>query len=174
MITIISATNRKESNTLKVAREYSRLLSEKNMQHHLFSFENIPAGIVNSDIYDEDDHAFNSLQEKYFFASEKLIFILPEYNGSIPGILKTLIDVSDVKKSFHGKKALLVGIATGRAGNLRGMDHLTNILNHLRMTVHWNKLPISKVDLELDESGKFYKPDTLRVIHKQIDEFIAF
>ncbi|MBC8046407.1 MAG: NAD(P)H-dependent oxidoreductase [Fimbriimonadaceae bacterium] len=174
MITIISATNRKDSNTLKIAYEYKRLLDEKNIENKVLSLQNLPKNLFTDMMYDEDCAEFTELQAEYFYPAEKFIFITPEYNGSIPGILKVLLDASDMKKSFFYKKALLVGTATGRAGNLRGLDHLTAILNNMRVNVHWNKLPISKIDLELNESGIFHNEDTLKVISKQLDDFIAF
>ena len=174
MITIVSATNRPDSNTLKIALEYQRLLKEKGHTASLLNLENLPASVMSGLIFDEADAAFDAVQEEYLFPAKKFIFITTEYNGSIPGVLKIMIDVSNIKKAYHGKKAMLVGVATGRAGNLRGMDHLTGVLNHLKMSVYWNKLPISKVSEELDASGQLFKAPTLKAVHHQIEEFITF
>ena len=103
----------------------------------------------------------------------KYIFISPEYNGSIPGVLKCLIDVSDVRRVWKGKKALLTGVSTGRAGNLRGMDHLTGILHFVGTVVHPNKLPISVVDTLFNEN-RISHQETLRAINRQLDEFVEF
>ena len=81
-------------------------------------------------------------------AADKFWFVFPEYNGGIPGMLKLFLDAISVrayKATFHGKKACLTGISTGRAGNLRGLDQLTNILNYLQVIVHPNKVPISSI-----------------------------
>jgi len=174
MITIVSATNRKESNTLKVANEYLRMLQIKKIDAQILNMEDIPASIALAEIYDVPNPEFEEFQEKYLLSADKFIFILPEYNGSMPGILKLMIDVADIKRAFYGKKALLVGVATGRAGNLRGMDHLTGVLNHMKMPVHWNKLPISKVSNEFNAENKFQNAITLKVVEQQIDEFITF
>jgi NAD(P)H-dependent FMN reductase len=72
---------------------------------------------------------------------------------------------------FH-KKALLTGVATGRAGNLRGMDHLADVLNYLKITVHPNKLPISVVNSIVGADGKIMDAGTIRAINQQLDEFI--
>src|SRR5665213_2138440 len=72
-----------------------------------------------------------------------------------------------------GEKALLTGISRGRAGNLRGMDHLTGILHYVRTVVHPNKLPISIVDTLFDQQGMGHE-ETLRMINNQLDEFIEF
>jgi chromate reductase, NAD(P)H dehydrogenase (quinone) len=69
---------------------------------------------------------------------------------------------------------LLTGISSGRAGNLRGMDHLTGSLNFLNVTVHPNKLPISGVDKLLEGSGVISDQPTVSAMENQVDEFIHF
>jgi chromate reductase, NAD(P)H dehydrogenase (quinone) len=113
------------------------------------------------------------LEKKWLLPAEKYIFISPEYNGSIPGVLKCLIDVSDVKKVWKGKKALLTGVSKGRAGNLRGMDHLTGIMHYVGTVVHPNKLPISVVDTLFKEDEMSHQ-ETIREINRQLDEFMHF
>jgi NAD(P)H-dependent FMN reductase len=99
---------------------------------------------------------------------------MPEYNGSFPGILKLMMDNSDIRKVWWYKKAMLVGVADGRAGNLRGLDHMTNILHYLRMHILYNKIPISRINEEIGENGEVLKPTTLQAIETQIDEFLKF
>ena len=102
------------------------------------------------------------------------MFITPEYNGSFPGILKLLFDNSSSHSIWWHKKALLTGISTGRAGNLRGMEHLAGVLNYLKITVYPNLLPISIVNRLMDENGKFTDNSSIDVINKQLDEFISW
>jgi hypothetical protein len=54
------------------------------------------------------------------------------------------------------------------------MEHLTGILHYLKMMVHHNKLPISVVNVLLNLDGSVKDEPTLRTIHQQLDEFIAF
>ena len=84
-----------------------------------------------------------------------------------------MIDNSDIVKVWYHKKALLTGLSTGRAGNLRGMDHLAASLHYLKMNVHHNKLPISVIDKVMDINGRLNE-ETLKVIDEQLDEFIKF
>ena len=165
MYTIISGTNRVNSHTEKVAAEYHKILKEKNLEAFLFSLKNIDLLTKNP--------TFSAIETDLLVPTEKFIFIIPEYNGSYPGVLKAMIDITDVK-TWWWKKALLTGISTGRAGNLRGMDHLSDSLQHLNMFVHPNKLPISIIDKVMDEKGVIYNEFTLQAINKQLDEFIKF
>ncbi len=59
-------------------------------------------------------------------------------------------------------------------GNLRGIEHMTNILHYLKMNVHYNKLPLSKINEELDMDGTFIHERTLAAIAEQVEGFIAY
>lgn len=166
MYTIISGTNRTGSNTIKIARQYQQLLQGKGIDAKLVSLENLDVSTRNQ--------AIKSLEEEILVPTQKFIFISPEYNGSIPGVLKSLFDSSDIQRTWWGKKALLTGVSTGRAGNLRGMEHLTGILHYMKVVVHPNKLPISVVNVLLNTEGNIKDDSTLKVIDQQLNEFIAF
>lgn len=165
MYTIISGTNRIESHTEKVAAEYRRILNEKNIDSTIFSLKNVDVLHRNKD--------FQNIENEILFPSQKFIFIIPEYNGTFPGVLKAMIDTSEIKKAWYGKKALLTGVSTGRAGNLRGMDHLSSCLHYMKMNVHYNKLPISVIDKVIDKNGRLNEA-TLKSIDEQLNEFILF
>ena len=166
MITIIAASNRGDNNTKKVAHEYQRFLGEKNIQCCLLSLDEIR-------IF-ERDAAFIEMEKTYLVPAEKFIIIMPEYHGSYPGILKLMIDNTDVSKVWWHKKVLLTGVSTGRAGNLRGMEHITGSLLHMKMLLHPNRLPISLVDKLMDENSHFSDVATIKVIDNQLQEFINF
>lgn len=166
MITVIAGSNRADNNTKKVAREYNRILIEMGIPNQLLALDEVPVF--------ERNAAFAAMEQHYLLTAEKFIFIVPEYNGSYSGILKLLIDNSDVKPAWANKKALLTGVSTGRAGNLRGLEHLTGSLLHMKMIVHPNRLPISIVNKLLDAQDHIADPATRQVMENQIQEFIRF
>ena len=163
---VISGTNRLNSNTYKIATQYVQLLQGKKVDAELFSLEKLDLS--------HRSPAYLDLENEKLIPSTKYVFICPEYNGSIPGVLKTMIDVSDYKRVWWGKKALLVGVSTGRSGNVRGLEHLTSILNYLKVVVHPNKLPISIVDRLLNGNGTVHDAGTIQAIDGQLTEFIPF
>jgi NAD(P)H-dependent FMN reductase len=166
MYLIISGTNRPASNTIRVARQYQQLLHLKGIEAEFLSLEGLNVLVRNP--------AFSEIEKKLLIPASKYIFISPEYNGSIPGVLKCMFDISESKTTWAGKKALLTGVSSGRAGNLRGMEDLTGILHYLRVVVHPNKLPISVVDSLFNQKDSISDEVTLSVINMQLDEFIAF
>ncbi len=174
MITIICTTNRPQSMTLKMCKIFLGLLQRRGIEGAVFSMEQLPADFLSEDFFGKSTPALKNLVNKYIVPAEKLVFISPEYNGSFPGIFKAFIDAGDVYKYFAEKKAVLIGISSGRAGNLRGLDHLTDIFHHLQMEVLSFKVPVSRVQDEIDEKGHLVKPATLKVLEKQIDLFLKF
>ena len=152
--------------TLRVANLYYSIMSAKTENVHLLSLEDKMVW--------EKGEEMSSLQQQFLIPAEKFVFIMPEYNGSFPGILKTMIDNSDIKNCWWYKKAMLVGVADGRGGNLRGIEHMTNILHYMRMNVMYNKLPLSRINDEMDQEGNLLQPATAKAIETQIDEFIKY
>ena len=173
MITIISGTNRPHSNTLKVATNYMQLMEKQGGKSKLLSLEMVPKDIAFNELFDNRSKAFQQILDEYIIPAQKFVIISPEYNGSFPGILKTFIDAihPDINR---GKKVALVGVSTGRAGNLRGMDHLTGILNYLGFHIMPNKLPISSVLTLLDEKSNIKDLATVKVLEKHIADFLKY
>lgn len=151
---------------MKVASLYYKLLSEKTDNVQLLDLQN-------KHVWERGDEMLQ-IEKDMLIPAEKFVLVMPEYNGSFPGILKLMMDNSDIRKVWWYKKAMLVGVADGRAGNLRGLDHMTNILHYMRMHILYNKIPISRINEEIDENGNVLKPATLKVIEQQIDEFLKF
>jgi chromate reductase, NAD(P)H dehydrogenase (quinone) len=166
MITIISGTNRKDSTTLKLASYYYKLMAEKSVSVSLLSLEEFNAG--------ERNERFIKMEQELLIPAEKFVFIMPEYNGSFPGILKLLLDNSNIGPCWWYKKAALIGLAEGRGGNLRGMEHMTNILHYLKMNVHYQKLAFSKIRDHFDSSGNLDHTPTHLALTQQIGEFIKY
>lgn len=174
MLTIFHGTARPDSNSRKIADHYSGVLGKRDIAHQFFTLESVHDPVFNKTYQHPKYPQQASIEDNILAPASKYIFIIPEYNGSFPGMFKAFIDASDVKKCFNYKKACLTGVADGRAGNLRGMEHLTNIFNHMKMDVLHMKIPISQVDKHLDEQGRLTDPEIIRLIDLQIDLFLKF
>ncbi len=158
MITVISATNRTESNTLKIAKEVAKMLKNiTDKEIKLLDLAKINFDKLNTPSYQSTSTYANNIRKEYLIPAQKIIFIIPEYNGSFSGILKYFIDLIstvDYKKTFSNKTAVLIGVAQGRAGNLRGLTQFAAILMHMDVTVIPKSLPLSLIDKKYDEEGK--------------------
>lgn len=173
MITIIAGTNRPGSNTLKLAKYYEQQLLEKGCASQILSLEKLPATLISSDLYGKRSPEFQEIQN-IISQSQKFLFVIPEYNGSFPGVLKTFIDACTFPESFYGKKAALVGLSSGKYGNVRGLEHFTGICHYIHLEVMPLRIHISGIGAELDENGNLWQEDTLKFTDQQIDKFIKF
>ncbi|HZY39163.1 MAG TPA: NADPH-dependent FMN reductase [Mucilaginibacter sp.] len=173
MVTIISGTNRPGSWTLKLAKYYQKRLHEKGMDAGLFSLDQLPPNLIQNDLYGKRSPEFGPVQEMVT-NTQKFLFIIPEYNGSFPGVLKAFVDACSFPDSFYEKKAALTGLSSGKYGNVRGVDHFTGVCHYLHLHVMPLKIHIPNIKLEIDQNGDLFNEDTLAFTEEQMDKFIVF
>ena len=136
MITIISGTNRKNSISKQVALQYQEILTDHGVDSTIIDLEKLPADFISSALYENQgtNIDFNPIRE-HMKEAQKFVFIVPEYNGSFPGILKTFLDALEFPGTLKGKKCAMVGLSSGVQGGVMAMSHLTDIFNYLGMHV---------------------------------------
>jgi chromate reductase len=173
MYTIISGTNRPDSNSIKVARFYAELLKNQQVETRVFSLTDVPVDFAFNEMYGSRSAEFEAIIEEYINASEKLVFIVPEYNGGFPGVLKTFIDAVS-PNHFKNKKIALIGLSAGRAGSIMGMDALTTVFHYLSAEVLSNKPKLSGIEQILDDSGTINDEECIAALKLQVEKFIRF
>ena len=174
MITIISGTNRLNSNSIFVAEYYQSLLKKKGAECQILDLRKLPENFLFTALYEnaDKDPAFNKLKAM-INRSEKFVFIVPEYNGSFPGVLKAFIDGLDFPESFENKKCALVGISLGVLAGALALSHLTDILNYLGMHVLALKPRLPRIE-SLIENGKLNDKFLAELLDVQAGAFIKF
>lgn len=130
-IAILSATHRPESYTRRVALYVAREIESMGGSYHLIDFQTLPRDFLYSDLFGERSASFAALIDT-LMRCETWIWVVPEYNGSFPGVVKVFIDALP-REIFRGRRAGLIGVSDGRFGNLRGLEHLTGILHYCGM-----------------------------------------
>lgn len=174
MITVLSCTNRQHNLTQILAEFYYKSLISSGANAKLLDFRNIPERMMfDNPVFNGNGVEMQQIADEFIIHSEKIVFIIPEYNGSYPGILKVFIDGMK-PEWFKNKKAAIVGMSTGRAGNLRGMDHLTDILMYLGMHVMNNRLPVSRFHTLLDEKKQIIDAYTVTALNNHAHQLVNF
>jgi NAD(P)H-dependent FMN reductase len=172
-INVLVGTNRENSFTSSVARYYHQTLQDIGIQSNLIEINDVPFHAIDEFLYKKGPNPFREYAHELFIHSPKLVIVSPEYNGSYPGILKLLLDACE-PPIFKGKKIALIGVASGRAGNLRGMDQLALVLNYLKMEVYSQKIPISGIYNLVDENRNLVDNNTQNVLKNHAQEFLNF
>ena len=174
MIAIISGTNRPRSTTRRVADFYAERLRAHNAAYTLVDLQELPADFTSTALYGEAGRnaAFNLLADRAD-AADKLVFIVPEYNYSFPGVLKAFIDGLPYPGGIRGKKAALVGLGAGAQGGAIALSHLTDVLNYLGTVVLPQKPRLAHIDQNFREDA-FIKPLYEQLLNDQIVALLAF
>lgn len=174
MITIISATNRTNSSSIQIADYYRQLLQKKGVEAEILDLTQLPENFIFSALYDNcgNNPEFNKLAESVG-KSEKFVFIVPEYNGSFPGVLKAFIDGLSYPNSFKDKKGALVGISAGVMAGALALSHLTDVLNYLGMHVLATKPRLPKIQ-HIYKEGKISDTFLESLLDSQAEAFIRF
>ena len=174
MITIISSTNRKNSVSRQVALQYQQILYERNVESDIVDLEHLPADFIATALYENQgaNVDFNPIRDSMKEA-QKYVFIVPEYNGSFPGILKTFLDALDFPGTLKGKKCALVGLSSGVQGGVMAMSHLTDIFNYLGMHVLALKPKLIRINEKMKD-GKIVDESYVKMLKNQAVALIEF
>jgi len=131
-IAVIVGSLRRDSINRKFADALVRLAPTE------FSFTQLEIGDL--PLYDQDDEATPTEAVKRLKAGIKtahgVLFVTPEYNRSIPGVLKNAIDHASRpygQSAWAGKPAGVLGVSPGAIGTAMAQQHLRNILAYLDM-----------------------------------------
>ncbi len=107
-----------------------------------------------------------------------IIFITPEYNRSIPGVLKNALDVASRPyghSAWDGKPALVISSSISNQSGFGANHHLRQILAYLNMpTLAQPEAYIANVQEIFDEDGTLKKEDSGKFLKQVLDAYLAF
>jgi len=133
-IAVLVGSLRKDSFNRRLARAVEKLMPDG------FAFEHLRIGEL--PLYNQDFDADYPPEARRFKqdveAADALLFVTPEYNRSIPGVLKNALDIGSRPwgtNSFAGKPAAVVGASIGATGTAMAQQHLRNVLTYLDTTL---------------------------------------
>ncbi len=168
----ISGSLRKSSYNTAALRAAQELLPQGVT---LETFDLSPIPLYNEDIQPFPD-SVQRLGER-IAQSDALLIATPEYNHSIPGVLKNALDwVSRLpNQPGEGKPAALFGVSVGRFGTLRAQLHLREVCVALGMLVLPKpELYISQAEGKFDAQGRLVDASTRERVRALLEALIAW
>ena len=172
IVTIVGSL-RKESFSLKVANAVAKL-APASLKLDVTTLEGI--SFFNQDLEAAPPADWLAFREK-LQKSNGVLFVTPEYNRSIPGVLKNAIDVASRpygKSSFLGKPIGIIGSAPGQLGAVSAAKHLQNILPGIAGPILGTEAFLNGVGDAFDDKGELIKEALQKVLQQYIDAFAAF
>ena len=142
-----------------------------------FSFEFIEIG--NLPLYNQDyDADFPEVARRFkqsIEAVDGLLFVTPEYNRSIPGVLKNALDWGSRPwgtNSWARKPGAMLGTSPGATGTALAQQHLCNVLAYLDVaTLAQPEMFIRHDPARIDDQGRIVDEDTRKFLHHFVDRF---
>ncbi len=148
-------------------------LLPQDTEMEIFDLEGIP--LFNQDTENEMVEKVKSFKTK-IEAADAILIATPEYNFSIPGVLKNALDWGSRpsgKNSFDGKPLAIMGASPGTIGTARVQYHLRQVCVSLNMyPLNKPELLVSAVEDKLDASGKLSDEKTLQRIEKMLQSLV--
>ena len=173
-IVVIVGSIRKESFTLKIANTLAKL-APASLKLDVTTLQGI--SFFNQDLEATPPADWVAFREK-LQKSNGVLFVTPEYNRSIPGVLKNAIDVGSRpygKSSFLGKPTGIVSNSPGPLGGVNAAKHLQNILPGISGPIMGQpETYLNAVGDAFDERGQCSKETLQKVLQQYIDAYAAF
>ena len=172
-IAVIVGSLRRESLNRKLANAIAKLAPAEFIFTHL-SLADLP-------LYNQDDDANQAESVKHFKsalnASHGLLFVTPEYNRSIPGVLKNAIDHASRpygQSAWLAKPAGVLGVSPGAAGTAMAQQHLRNILAYLDVpTLGQPEAFVQAKEGLFDEAGNI-GATSIKFMQAWMDRYVAW
>ena len=170
-IAVIVGSLRRQSINKKLALAASGMFSDR-FDLHRVEIDELP--LYNQD-FDHDYPAAGVRFKQQVEAADALLFVTPEYNRSIPGVLKNAIDVGSRpsgSNSFAGKPAAVIGTSPGARGTALAQQHLRNVLVGLDVLA----MPQPEVTVQfqedlIDAEGHIENERTLKFLQRFVDAY---
>ncbi len=173
MITMIIGTNRPGSNTAKIAVHIREIYASLKVPLHILDLAQLPPEIFSPSSYAEKPKSFQPFAEAVLKASG-LVMVTPEYNGSIPGVLKYFIDMLKFPESFERRPVCFVGVAAGVWGALRPVEQLQSIFGYRNACIYPERVFLPQINSLLDAKGRLTNPELLDRLKAQAEGFVVF
>jgi chromate reductase, NAD(P)H dehydrogenase (quinone) len=173
-ILVIVGSLRKQSHTLKIANALARL-APPALKLDVVTLQGI--SFFNQDLEGTPPADWLAFRER-IQKSAGVLFVTPEYNRSIPGVLKNAIDVASRpsgKSSFLDKPTGIISNSPGPLGGIAAAKHLQNILPGISGPIMGRpETYLNGIGDAFDESGQLTKESLQKVLQQYLDAFAAF
>jgi chromate reductase, NAD(P)H dehydrogenase (quinone) len=173
MIVLIVGTNRPGSNTRKVVAQFEDFYASLKVPLHVLDLAQLPPEIFSPTSYAEKPKSFQPFADAVL-QSTGLHVVTPEYNGSLPGVLKYFIDMLKFPESFEHRPVCFTGLAAGMWGALRPVEQLQAIFGYRNAHIYPVRVFLPQINSLLDASGKIKDTELVVRMKAQTDGFVEF
>lgn len=173
MITLLIGTNRPQSNTRLVARQIESIYADLQVPLKVLDLAELPPEIFSPKSYATKPKSFEPFSSGILQASG-LHVVTPEYNGSVPGVLKYFIDMLKFPESFVHRPVCFVGVSAGVWGALRPIEQLQAIFGYRNAYIFPERVFLPGIRELLDENRVLKDAELVKRLKSQAEGFVSF
>jgi chromate reductase, NAD(P)H dehydrogenase (quinone) len=179
-ILALSASTRADSYNKKLLLEAADMARKMGATVTVVNLQDYPIPFYNGDLEEKEGMPAKAKQfRQLMIKSDGIIIASPEYNSSIPGMLKNLIDWTSrgekggyAPEAYKGKKFAIMSASPGKGGGVRGLVHLRAILVAAGGDVISKQVSIPEAHEAFDASGKLINPSLKKQLQQEIQQLI--
>ncbi|AXJ01840.1 NAD(P)H-dependent FMN reductase [Cyclonatronum proteinivorum] len=172
-IHILSTTDRPDSMALKVSEFVKPKLEAEGVEVDIISLQDFPIKDVAGGPYGSDIPSVKAFNERVLNC-DGLLMVVPEYNGSFPGILKLFIDYLPFPESFDKLPIAFIGEAAGAFGALRAVEQLQMVCNYRNAYLYPERVFLQRVYKIFDPETGISDELQAKLLDSMITGFAAF
>lgn len=173
-IAVIVGSLRADSFNRRLARAVEKLAPAEFAFRHI-QINDLP---LYSQDFDATYPAVATRLKKDIESADALLFVTPEYNRSIPGVLKNAIDIASRPwgtNSFAGKPAAVIGTSIGATGTALAQQHLRNVLAYLDVpTLAQPEVFVQFKDDLIADDGTIHSEGTTKFLQGFVVNYVAW
>lgn len=171
-IAAIVGSNRKDSFNHKLTKFIQKRYANQ-FELEIASITDLP--FYNQDIENTPPQSVTEFKSKIKNA-DVVLWVVPEYNGTVPGIMVNAIDwLSRVDRVIVGKPSWIIGASMGNLGTVKAQLHLREILFALNSPLlPGNEVYVGAVHEKIDAEGNLIHEPTIKFIDSVVQNLIAW
>lgn len=169
---------RKESLNKQLAQAATRMLEQHSIDVEYIDIKEYDMPVYDGDLEEKSGMPEGARQLNQKIATaDALVISTPEYNGSIPGMLKNVLDwISRTQPMpISGKHLLLLSVTPSGMGGVRGLWHSRVPFEAVGVHVYPDMVGLAKADQSLfDEQGNITRQNDRERLEKTLQDFTNF
>lgn len=171
-IVVVCGTNRKGALSRLLAAEVAESYKLLDCHVDLLDMAELPTSILAETAYKEPAQEVKDLVDR-FLKSDGAVFVVPEYNGSYPGVLKLFVDMLPYPEGFDSRPCAFIGLAAGQFKGLRAVEHFQGVAGYRNAHMFPRRLFIGDSYSQFVD-GKLSDDELTTRLKEQADGFADF
>lgn len=179
-ILAVAGSTREESVNKKLVKEAANLARQMGADVMVIDLRDYPMPFYDGDLESEYGMPENAKKFRQLMVkSDRIILASPEYNGSIPAVLKNALDWASrsvegepARDAFKGKKFAIMSASPGAGGGARGLVHLRTVIENVGGEVVKPEVALPQAFTAFDAQGALQNPIFQNQLRQEIQQLM--